>query len=656
MTGMMAEFRRQLTGRRRPAGRSPAHGGSQSGIALIIALLLLSLMSVLGIVMMVSVNSDTLINGYYGNYRGSFYAADSGLNIARQQLVNNITTSVSMTPCSSWSTTGATGCTSAPLLTTNAGTILANLKTTYGSFTALNAGQGANSWHEWFEIADNGTCVDNATITQTVPAGTLGTTPVTSFTYQVTYTLCAVGQAQGLQRVTTTETGGFTYTIAANSKVTVDTVESLSNFGAFLGSYPPCLGPLVPGTMSGNMYANGAWQFEPGGSYIFTNQVSQTNADADFWFGSNCIQSPTASYTHNGSTIAPNFEGGFQLGQPTKPLPANDFNQKWAVLDGMGCGEGSNICGSPTSPSPPTITASTLHSYGLTTATGTVYPTSGASSGVYLPYTGHTLSPTAGGIYVEGNAALKLSTGTDASNNPTQIYTITQGSTVTTITINTAGNTTTVQQSGSPAVVLTGYPQNLDVSPAQQGTMIYVNGTITGLAGPAQGVPAIQNNYQTTITANGNVDITGDLIYANERVTLTAADTPTCGTSSTAACDTQELGIFTATGNINLQSPYSNKNLEVDGSLAAISSQCVSLPNSCGFTVTGSINTFNNVGGQIQYNIFSANMNTENTYFDGSVAPPFFPSTTMSAVDITTPLAPTVTTTQQRQSWITSPQ
>ena len=47
------------------------------GIALVITLLLLLLMSVLGLAAVLSSSSDLLINGYYSNYRGSFYAADS---------------------------------------------------------------------------------------------------------------------------------------------------------------------------------------------------------------------------------------------------------------------------------------------------------------------------------------------------------------------------------------------------------------------------------------------------------------------------------------------------------------------------------------------------------------------------------------------------
>jgi hypothetical protein len=183
--------------------------------------------------------------------------------------------------------------------------------------------------------------------------------------------------------------------------------------------------------------------------------------------------------------------------------------------------------------------------------------------------------------------------------------------------------------------------------------MLYVDGTISSLSGPGQGQPAIQDGSQISIAANGDVDITGDVIYKHEPVTLDTANTLVPGNDYN-----QVLGVFTATGNIVLSSPYANNNLEVDGSLAAIGQNCAS--RSCGFTVTGYINTFNNVGGQIQYNIFGANMSTENTYFDRrftsrpGFAPPWFPSTTVSQAD--NALAPRVTSSFQRKNWLASPQ
>ena len=60
--------------------------GNERGVAMVIMLLILSLTTALGVGMYVSANSDLMINGFYRNFHGSFYGADSGLNIARAQL------------------------------------------------------------------------------------------------------------------------------------------------------------------------------------------------------------------------------------------------------------------------------------------------------------------------------------------------------------------------------------------------------------------------------------------------------------------------------------------------------------------------------------------------------------------------------------------
>src|SRR5271165_4639222 len=135
-------------------------GARDRGIALIFALLLLVLMSALGIIMALTVNPDMMINGYYGNYRGSFYAADSGMNIARQQLLNLTQVQVNMTPCSDWEVKPAP-CNNPPLLGTTGAAVLNTLKAAYGSFTPLQGGQAANSWPENFEIVDTASCTNS---------------------------------------------------------------------------------------------------------------------------------------------------------------------------------------------------------------------------------------------------------------------------------------------------------------------------------------------------------------------------------------------------------------------------------------------------------------------------------------------------------------
>ncbi len=672
--------------------RHPLPLRGEQGIALFISLMLLALMSVMSLIMVLTVSPDMLINGYYGNFRGSFYAADSGLNIARQQLINQITSStyVSATPCVGWGTGAASGCTSAPLDYSTgssgaAGTAIAALLSTssggYGSFTSLNSGSYATtSWPGSFQLVNTTSCpstfapasAPTVTQTTTLPNGTVLNS---GYKYQFNYQLCALGRASGSQQVYTAEYGAIYVTIAAQTTTSKQTVVSFASFGAFVNNYSPCTAALVPGTMTGPMFTNGAWQFGTTGSYIFTDPVGQANANADYWFGGSCIQSPTSSYKSGGTTIAPTFGGGLNLNQPTVTLPRNDYSQQWAVLDGVGCGEGGGpACGSGAPPAPTNANFSTY----LKDINGNAYPSSGTTNpGVYIAYLCSGSCPatgtmSGGGIYVVDNSStatnITLSAGTDSYNNLTQIYQITQGSTTTTITVPVWNSTTnawptggaayTKIVSGSETTVLSGVPMNNVISTSPQpGTMLYVNGTISSLSGTGQGVAAIQDHSQLTIAASSNIDITGDVVYAHEPVTQNVSDSLVAGNDYN-----QVLGIFTSNGNINLSSSYSNQNLQVDGALAAVGQSCAS--NSCGFTQSGNaIKTFTNTGGQIQSNIFSANISTENTYFDrrftskAGFTPPWFPSTTMPQNDITNALAPLVTVPPlNRMSWTTTPQ
>jgi len=185
------------------------------------------------------------------------------------------------------------------------------------------------------------------------------------------------------------------------------------------------------------------------------------------------------------------------------------------------------------------------------------------------------------------------------------------------------------------------------------GALLYVNGNITSLSGPGQGQPAINDFTALTITAANNVTITGDILYKSEPVTLTS----TTQNGQTIPPDQpipandhhQALGIYTATGDIQLNNSQSNNNLEVDASLATISQG-----GSGGLTNTGNqINTHTIVGGRIQNNIKNINTVTRNVFFDrrfgGSFAPPFFPSTTVTngTISSTTPIIK-----PQRVQWV----
>lgn len=106
-----------------------------------------------------------------------------------------------------------------------------------------------------------------------------------------------------------------------------------------------------------------------------------------------------------------------------------------------------------------------------------------------------------GGIYVSGDATVQM--GVDGSDNAT--YTITQGSTTKTVTVNRSANQTTVQTAGGGSVTYNGKPDGVD----DLGTIIYVNGNITGFNGTTQ------KDTEVTVSSEFDIVVTDHLRYAD---------------------------------------------------------------------------------------------------------------------------------------------
>jgi hypothetical protein len=350
--------------------------------------------------------------------------------------------------------------------------------------------------------------------------------------------------------------------------------------------------------------------------------VGQVDPKAGYSGGS-CVT--VAGASGNSPVIAPTFNAGFNLGAAKVPLPTDSFNQERAVLDGKGTGGTA-------------VTNGELNST-VKDINKTAFPTGGTSSGVFLPYTsvGGVNTFTGGGIMVQGDANVTLS----PSGATAQVYTINQGGTTTTVTIDPKlgpSGTTTVFD-GTKTLTITGVPQQRDATtglPTGYATMLFVNGNITKLTGPGQGSPAIQDATALTITAAQNVTITGDILYKAEPVTLTATKTTPIDTLIPANDTRETLGIFTATGDIQLNNSQGNGNLEIDASLAMISAG-----GTGGLINKGSqIQNLNIVGGRIQNQIKDINTVTRNVLYDqryanGKFSPPWFPSTTLTPTGVT---------------------
>jgi hypothetical protein len=206
--------------------------------------------------------------------------------------------------------------------------------------------------------------------------------------------------------------------------------------------------------------------------YIFTDTVGSHSPKAGYQFSGSCDQVAGVSDTKNGTTIAPTFANPPTWGKNTVPLPSNDYNQQRAVLDGVG------TTGQPSNSDRANVLRKTNQSK---------YPSSGASTGVFLPYsvTSGVATFTGGGIMIKGNAPVTLST----SGTSAQVYTIVQGSITTTITINNSTNTTLFSPSDGNSVTINGvltqrHPVTGTVLDAA--TLLYVDGNITSLRSRAR--------------------------------------------------------------------------------------------------------------------------------------------------------------------------
>jgi len=659
--------------------RRVAPSRNERGVALLIALLLVMLVSALSIGMYIAMSSDSMINGFYRNQRSSYYAADTGIAIGRQYLMNQIVANEN---------TGSFSAGTAPLPTTVPGTVLAALTSQFGSsYSSINTGNAASSWAGQFKI-------DTANTTFAAAAGSPSTTTnalgaVTGYVYTYAYQVQAIGQSRGTEQTTLRETGNIT--VNATLVPGGTSSSSFAAFGLFIDQWNLCTpggsstNPLAPGLFSGPTFTNGSWNFGSFSSnYTFMNQLAESGAQFGYMYpnggGYQCFNSSNPSYTSGGTKIAPIYDSGYALNQPVKTLPTNTYGQESAVLDGTGatCNMTTDVETPEGAPTQAQMAAE------LQTVNGTAPPSSGTTpTGVYLPYytnpTTHQLTlgsynsstgiaSSAGGIFVQGNTGnMTLSATKDTAGNPTQTYTIVQGSTTTTVVVDNTMNTTSIS-SGGTAKTLAGVPTQVNpcTGGTQPATMLYVNGNIgsgtggstTGLSGPYSGSTAgtaVQNGTDLTVTASGNVQISGDIKYAEEPVQTSGSSIDSLISYSTGA-GPGVLGIYT---NGMIETNVDNdpaatcggcaNNIEIDASLAAIVSGGSSGMQTPG---TSAINNWTNVGGRIENTTHSVNISQETVLYDqrfsNGVAPPWFPSTTwtVSGVDTASYPAPTIQPTQ----------
>ena len=197
--------------------------------------------------------------------------------------------------------------------------------------------------------------------------------------------------------------------------------------------------------------------------------------------------------------------------------------------------------------------------------------------------------------------------------------------------------------------------------------MIYVDDNVS-ISGPSSGA-AIQNNSMVTLTANGNITQTGNLIYATEPVTTTQNQVVNSNCCNGDPVDTlipayqnmnQVLGLFTANGQFQLQAPSNSANMETDASIAMISANPTGSNGKFATVGNYGVGTWTNIGGRAENSINGVSINTSNVYFDrrfttrNNFWPPWFPQTTVTIGEIVATTGATVTVTPQRVQWVTT--
>ena len=257
-------------------------GRTEHGVALVFTLLLLTLLMALSLGMSIAIGSQTFIAGYYRNYRGAFYAADSGVNVARQAMLNAINGDVPLN--------FAIG--SSPISAGAPAAIQSSVSSAYANWTSIDSGQAAGSWPESFKLSSVTFGADAtspctlayaytgpspapnpiATYTCSSPPPAGGNYTASTFTYLYDYSLTALGEVKNNEQASISDSGKIQITVTAGAAIGVKT--SFAAWGMFINNATACsTSDLVNGSIYGPVATNGAFTFNTG-TYAFSDPVT----------------------------------------------------------------------------------------------------------------------------------------------------------------------------------------------------------------------------------------------------------------------------------------------------------------------------------------------------------------------------------------------
>lgn len=643
----------------------------ERGIALVTTLLVTTMLLALGMAVVFSSTTDTVTTKSQRVGEIAFYAADTGVSIARRALETALTEEIAKISDGT-ATYGQNGGAYYSVNTSGGGfpevyvipdpdivpdyQFYTNVYARANQLIAIAKADSAFGTTKNINRTEFAATISKLT-GSVDPIDTTKTNPVQAIKFRYSIRVTGTTDAGGSSTVSEVGRISVNVTLASTSVPGTGRDFSFSGFGAFFDNGDTAANSaLAAGTFSGPVHTNTHFAFVSNRSVAFRDIVSQVD---------NYIRYDSTDFNQGRINIPDKDMTGIDISsqgyQNTRavPLPANNFSQEYAVINGTGITD-RRLDGTPVDPPavlPRDLLGNILPVFDL--LTGRVTATAlalnlrdaqnkapsaslgklGGGDGVYVP-SGDGSAITGAGIYVQGNATdIQL-----YANGTDQVYAIKQGSKVTTITVSYATNRTTIADSSGKTSTFTGVPTDKsDPSNPRPGASLFVAGNINSLRGGfdstiGKNASALAPKTALTVTAQGNVTITGDLKYSNPVLDSQGLPVQNVNTIQNV------LGIFTNNGNVKLAPNPSydasgGLTLEVNAAIAAFNADTTDDAGAiegsivyAGGTTPGSGDKWTLVGSRVQAKINNIGYSNRNVYFDvrfsgGTFRPPFFPGT-----------------------------
>jgi hypothetical protein len=288
-----------------------------------------------------------------------------------------------------------------------------------------------------------------------LPNGFTQNLSTNAFTFSYLYSIASTATLLniGTQKIINLSNGSFSVTVQR---------ENFAKYALFTNHQTMSSGGTVWFTantnFNGPIHTNDRFSFANNPSGRFTDEVTQHETTARFYNNGSPI---LLDADRNGNRDVPIFviPNSFKRSQPVIVIPATTSQQ---YMEGK-------VLGSASEPT---------------------------ANGIYLLNDGTSVT---GGIFIKGNSTVNMAV--NANQNP--VYTITQGSTTKTITVNYSSNTTTID-----ATTYSGIPDGQGQTGG--GALIYSKNQITGFSG------TVQKDSTVTVASEADVVITNNILYEKD--------------------------------------------------------------------------------------------------------------------------------------------